>query len=221
MKTWNEEELKEVASQLSSPKGEEGVKTGTRMANSNENMINRAIDTLSLAESEYVLEIGPGNGNHVSGLLKRSSALRYIGIDVSETMVTEASRINNESIADGTVSFELSDGENLDFPEHTFDKIFTVNTLYFWKHPDQYAAEIYRVLKPGGSFSLAFAHKDFMEQLPFTKWDFQLYDTSMVQSLLEHAGFSILETVEEKDNTQSNLGAPVQRDIVIVRARKG
>lgn len=219
-KIWTEEELKEVASQLSQPSGERGKKTGERMALSNENMINRTIESLELAANENVLEIGQGNGSHLPFLMEQAPGLNYTGIDISETMIAEAGRINAALVHSGSVSFALSNGVEIDFPENTFEKIFTVNTLYFWKDPQAYAAEIYNVLKPGGHFSVAFAAKDFMEQLPFTKWAFQLYNAEMVQTLLSAAGFRIVQTIEEKDITQSNLGAPVQRDIVIITGEK-
>lgn len=219
-KEWTEEELKEVASQLSQPKGDAGIKTGERMALSNENMITRTMESLQLSAGEKVLEIGQGNGSHVALLMEKATGLYYTGTDISSTMMEEATRINDTLVGLGSVSFELSDGEHLDFPTDTFQKIFTVNTLYFWKDPQAYAAEIYKVLKPGGRFCIAFAAKEFMEQLPFTKWNFQLYTTQMLCQLLEEAGFHILEIIEEKDYTQSNLGTTVQRDIVIVAAGK-
>ncbi|RQO74060.1 class I SAM-dependent methyltransferase [Pedobacter sp. KBW06] len=219
-KEWTEEELKEVASQLSQPKGKAGIKTGERMALSNENMITRTIESLALSDDEKVLEIGQGNGSHVGLLMDKAKDLLYTGTDISMTMIEEAKRINAALINSGSVSFELSDGEHLDFPADTFQKIFTVNTLYFWKDPKAYAAEIYKVLKPGGRFCIAFAAKEFMEQLPFTKWEFQLYTAQMLSQLLEEVGFHILDIIEEKDHTQSNLGTAVQRDIVIVAAGK-
>lgn len=219
-KEWTEEELKEVASQLSEPKGEAGIKTGERMALSNEYMIIRTIESLQLSADEKVLEIGQGNGSHIGLLMEKATGLKYTGTDISGTMIEEATRINDVLVNSGAVSFELSDGEHLAFPADTFQKIFTVNTLYFWKDPKAYAAEIYKVLKPGGRFCIAFAAKEFMEQLPFTKWEFQLYTAQMLIELLKETGFHILEVIEEKDNTQSNLGISVQRDIVIVAAGK-
>lgn len=219
-KEWTEEELKQVASQLSQPKGDAGIKTAERMALSNENMIARTVESLRLEAGEKVLEIGPGNGSHVAWLMDKTTGLSYTGADISMTMIEEANKINDAMVSSGSVSFELSDGEHLDFPADTFQKIFTVNTLYFWKDPRAYATEIYKVLKPGGRFCTAFATKEFMEQLPFTKWGFQLYTASMSAQLLEDAGFHIMEITEEKDLTQSNLGTAVQRDIVIVTAGK-
>ena len=159
-KEWTEEELKQVARQLSQPKGDAGIKTAERMALSNENMIARTVESLRLEAGEKVLEIGPGNGSHVAWLMDKATGLSYTGADISMTMIEEANRINDAMVSSGSVSFELSDGEHLDFPADAFQKIFTVNTLYFWKDPRAYATEIYKVLKPGGRFCTAFATKE-------------------------------------------------------------
>lgn len=217
-RTWTEDELKEVGNQLSSPSGAVGKETGERMAVSNENMIKRTIDALKLAKKDQILEIGPGNGSHLPIVMEQAKGLHYTGIDISETMVEEASRINQDLVVAGAAKFSLSDGLHIDFPAHTFNKIFTVNTLYFWKDPIAYATEIYKALKPGGYFCIGFADKSFMEQLPFTKWDFQLYHAQMVKDLLEEVGFEILKVWEEKEQVINNMGVEVKRDIIVITA---
>lgn len=214
----NESELKEVAAQLSAPTGERGKQVAEKMAVSNDNMIRRSIALLDLKAGEYVLEIGPGSATHAAFLMEQAAELDYTGIDISATMVEEANRLNAGLVESGKVVFRQSDAGIIDFPDQSFDKIFTVNTLYFWTDPKAYAKEIYRVLKPGGHFCLAFCTKDFMEQLPFTKWVFRLYDVETAIRLLESAGFDVSQTTIEKDATINNLGEQVIRDIVILSA---
>ena len=219
-KEWSEEELKEVARQLSNPDGETGIKTGERMNLSNAHMIGRGIESLNIKENEFVLEIGPGNGSHVNDILLIAGGINYSGVDISETMIAEAEKLNQNFIEDGTVSFSVSDGNSLPFSEKSFDKIVTVNTVYFWQNPVAYGQEVLRVLKTGGIFSLVFSDKSFMQQLPFTKFGFQLYDKYTAVELLENSGFTVIDTVEEMETTQSNLGEAVQRPIVIILATK-
>ena len=68
-KEWSEEELKEIAKQLSNPDASEGVKTGERMSHGNGQMIHRTIDLLDIKPNDFVLEIGPGNGGHIHSIL--------------------------------------------------------------------------------------------------------------------------------------------------------
>jgi ubiquinone/menaquinone biosynthesis C-methylase UbiE len=213
---WSENDLREIAGQLGNPTGEGGVKTANAMNRSNMGMISRATELLVAGDHDRVLEIGPGNGLHVADLVKSASNLTYTGIDISETMINEAIRLNGALVVDGTASFVLTDGLMLPFPDHSFDRIFTVNTIYFWRDPAGYAREIARVLRPGGKFVLAFAVKSFMEKLPFTSFGFTLYDKEPVEKLVLDAGLFIHETVEELDFTLGNLGQSVEREVVFV-----
>lgn len=219
-KDWSEEELKEMAKQLANPEGEEGIKTGERMSHGNGQMIHRTIDVLGIGASDFVLEIGPGKGAHVASIIESAENIKYQGIDISETMVQESCELNESLIASGNVSFSLTNGDLLEFPDNSFDKIFTVNTVYFWQDPVAYATEIYRVLKPGGIFALSFSDSSFMEQLPFTKFGFELYDRPAAEALLTKANFEIEKTIEELEVTKSNMGEEVERPVIIVFAKK-
>jgi ubiquinone/menaquinone biosynthesis C-methylase UbiE len=219
-KECSEEELLEIAKQLSNPEGSEGVKTGERMSHGNGQMIHRTMDLLDIKPNDFVLEIGPGNGGHIHSILETRENVKYQGVDISATMVEEANRMNEEAVKSGRVSFTLSDGKTLDFPDHTFDKIFTVNTVYFWEYPPEYTAEIFRVLKTGGIFALSLSDGQFMKNLPFTKFGFQLYDKTQAEKLLTSAGFNLLETIEEIEVSKSNLGEEVERPVIVILAKK-
>lgn len=219
-KEWTEEELKEVAQQLSHPDGETGQKTGERMNDTNAYMIEKAIKSVSLVPEDIVLELGPGNGAHLVSVYNETENVKYFGLDISETMVQEATRINAPYIAAGKATFAVTDGQSLQFADSFFHKIFTVNTVYFWGNPLAYAKEIYRTLKPDGVFSLVFADKSFMEKLPFTKFGFQLYDKEDAGRLLTDAGFEILSVSEEIELTKGNLGQEVERPIIVLLATK-
>ncbi|MBE9463219.1 class I SAM-dependent methyltransferase [Dyadobacter subterraneus] len=219
-KEWSEEELKEMAQQLANPHGSEGVKTGERMSHGNGQMIHRTIDLLEIKANDYVLEIGPGKGAHVSSIIELAENIKYQGIDISETMVAESSELNENLISAGSVAFALSNGNTIEFPDNSFDKIFTVNTVYFWENPLVYSTEIFRILKPGGTFALSFSDSTFMKQLPFTKFGFTLYNKAEAENLLIDAHFKIEKTIEELEVTKRNLGEEVERPVVIVFAKK-
>lgn len=215
----SEKYLKEIARQLSCPDGEHGVKTGEVMNINNIGMTHSAIDALKLGANDVILEIGHGNGGHIAYLLHKAEQLKYFGIDISETIIAEARRINESFIKENQVSFKLSDGESIPFEAPTFDKIFTVNTIYFWKNPIQYLKEIKRVLKSNGLFVLCFADKTFMQSLPFTQYGFELYDQETVTKLLGESGFTLEKTEIHTEEIQSNAGAFVTRNYYTVTSR--
>lgn len=209
-----------IASQLSHPQGEEGIKVAGNMHVNNGGMIQRTIDLLQCRDHDTVLEIGPGNGGYVPYLLSRAAQLRYYGIDVSDTMIREAQQINAALVATGTAHFTLGDGQKLPYADQFFDKVFTVNTLYFWEDPQAQLQEIRRVLKPGGRLSIGIRSRAFMEQLPFTQYGFQLYDAAAARAVLEKGGFRIYEAVEEKEESMSIMGMVLEKERIVIVAEK-
>lgn len=220
MSNLSEQELKELASQLSHPKGENGIATAINMNTANDNVIRKAISQISFSSNYNILEIGPGNGKHVAYLFEINSDIKYFGADVSELMIEEATNLNSEFTASGKAIFELSDGEKLSYSDSFFDSIFTVNTLYFWKNPKEYLQEIKRVLKSNGEFILAFIPKSTMEKIPFSKYGFELYENEMVTSLLEEAGFPIANIQSEQEEVLSNTGDKKIRTFTIIKVLK-
>lgn len=215
----NKPDFKEIAGQLSCPSGDKGIKTAETMAVNNGHMIALTIAALDPKSNDVLLEIGPGNGSHVISLLAATKHLLYYGVDISTLMVQEAIRINSEAVSSGRADFSLSDGMQLNFAAGFFTKVFTINTLYFWKDPKAYVTEIRRVLRPGGLFSLTFAPREFMEKLPFTPYGFRLYSREEAEELLISNGFEIEEVHFHKEMVRSNAaGMEVERAIIIINA---
>ncbi|MBB6498908.1 class I SAM-dependent methyltransferase [Pedobacter cryoconitis] len=215
----NESDLKELAGQLGCPNGEKGIKTANNMAVNNGHMISLSISAMNAGSNDVVLEIGPGNGAHVGDLLATNKHLLYYGVDISPLMISEANKLNQIAVSAGRADFSLSDGEKLNFADDFFSRVFTVNTLYFWKDPLAYTREILRVLRPGGTFTLTFAVRDFMKTLPFTKYDFQLYSLAEAESLSRKGGFEIRRVDIHQETVRSNAaGMRVEREITIITA---
>ncbi len=192
-----EEEIKAVALQLGHPQGEEGIKVAAKLHEINGSMIQRSIDLLHCRDQDTVLEIGPGNGGYAPYVLSRAAGIRYYGIDISDTMIALAKEQFAAEIAAGTAFFIQGNGVELPYAAEHFDKIFTVNTLYFWEDPRQQLAEIYRVLKPAGLLVLGIRSPRYMDKLPFTKYGFSKYDAAQASVLLEKSGFSVADAIEE------------------------
>lgn len=211
-----EVELKELAKQLRCPDGEGGIKVGEMMNFTNSNIINKAIESIDLQNGDIVLEIGPGNGSHVKEIIA-GTKINYYGIDISETMIAEAEKLNRGL---GNITFQQSEANNINFQDHFFDKVFTTNTIYFWEHPQDYAYELSRILKPEGIISIGFIPKSTMQNIPFAKFGFVLYDIETVIQLLKTAGFSNLTVKTEKEFVTSNSGEQIEREFVILSAKK-
>lgn len=208
-----------IAGQLSCPEGEQGLETAGMMHKNNFGMTMASIDALDLENGDAVLELGPASCGHLGELLSRAENLSYRGLEISETMQREATEKQAAFVSSGQAEFLLYDGAKIPFEAEAFDKVMTVNTLYFWEKPDLLIREIYRVLKPGGAFALTFADKTFMQKLPFVKYRFRLYDREDVLALTKDLDWSV-EFIGKTEQVESNAGQFVERDFSVAVIRK-
>ncbi len=199
------EELQAIASQLKHPTGEKGIEMANMMHETNINMTLHSIQNLNIKSGNSILELGHGNAGHVEFIFEQVENLKYYGLEMSELMFQEARQINRNFVSQKQAFFSLYDGNVIPFQDTFFDKIFTVNTIYFWQEPEKLLAEIYRLLKPNGIFCITFAEESFMKQLPFTQFEFELYSTEKVEQLVQKTLFKILykETLTEKVKTKT------------------
>lgn len=213
------EELKILAQNLANPQGEKGIEIGEMMNATNIGMTLESIRTLLIEDNQHILEIGHGNAGHLKSLLSLAQDLKYTGVDISETMHNEAKKLNKEFQT--KADFVLYEGKKLPFGDQTFDKIFTVNTVYFWENPVEFLNEIYRVLKDNGTFVLTFGQRDFMEKLPFTAYDFTLYNNDEMEELVSQSHFKRMKTSEKEEEIKSKTGnETIQRIYTILTIKK-
>lgn len=220
MKDLTQEQLIELGRQLSHPKGEFGLEVAKNMQMTNIGMIKSAINALEISANNKVLEIGHGNCEHLPLILEQSKNVGFYGLEISETMKAEAELKNKAYLKNQTVQFKLYDGENIPSTNHFFDRIMTVNTLYFWKSPLQFLEEIYRVTKPNGVFVIAFAQKQFMEDLPFVKEKFQLYNNHDLSELVSKSSFELFNITDEAETVTGNAGEFINRNYSIAVLKK-
>ncbi|RXM48803.1 class I SAM-dependent methyltransferase [Flavobacterium sp. YO12] len=215
-----QEELQAIASQLKLPTGEKGIEMGNMMNETNINMTRHSIQNLNISNENKILELGHGNAGHVEFLFEQAENLKYYGLEMSELMFQEARQTNRNFVSQKQAFFSLYDGNKIPFENDFFDKIFTVNTIYFWQKPEELLAEIYRVLKPNGNFCLTFAEEDFMKQLPFTQFEFELYSTEKAQELIKKTPFKIVYTETQTEKVKSKTGELVDRAFTTIVLEK-
>lgn len=217
---FTEEELRGIEKQLSNPEGEMGIEIAKNMNELNIQMTIDSIDSLSLNESDRVLELGHGNCAHLEKILNQANDITYFGLEISETMKQEAERINRELMLQNNIGFHLYDGFKIPFPDNSFDKIFTVNTVYFWQKPIDLINEIHRVLKTNGTLIITFVHKKSMKQLPFVKDKFSLYDNNDLELLIKKNEFQTIEIIEKSEVINSKSGELIERVYSIAKTKK-
>ena len=215
-----QEELQAIASQLKYPSGEKGIEMANMMNETNINMTKHSIQNLNISQGNKILELGHGNAGHVEFLFEQAQNLKYYGLEMSELMFKEARQINRNFVSQKQAFFSIYDGNKIPFEDESFDKIFTVNTIYFWQKPEELLSEIYRVLKPNGNFCLTFAEEDFMKKQPFTQFEFELYSTEKAQKLIEKTPFKIVYTETQTEKVKSKTGELVDRAFTTIVLEK-
>ena len=195
------DDLKERAAQLRKPTGALGLTIADLMNQGNALMCSNTYDKLNVEEKDSILEIGMGNGFFVPYLLRKQQHLSYVGLDYSELMVKTATEKNKDAVDAGHVTFIHGKLEALPFQPHTFHRICTSNTLYFWSAPEKSMQGLFKVLKAGGKLLVAIRPKDILNNLPVTEYNFIRYTEEEAKDLMVQAGFQDIqiEIVDEPD----------------------
>ena len=104
---------------------------------------------------DTVTDLGSGAGNDcfVAASLTEETG-RVIGIDMSEPMIKKA-RINAEKIKATNIEFRLGEIENMPLEDNTSDTVISNCVLNLVPDKKKAFNEIYRILKPGGHFSIS------------------------------------------------------------------
>jgi SAM-dependent methyltransferase len=155
---------------------------------------------LDLTADDDVLEIGFGPGYLTKQIADTLSNGHIEGVDFSATMLEKAAKTNNEHIKTGRVKLHQGDSKHLPMSDNTFDKLCTVNTIYFLDNPVTYFIEMLRVLKAGGRLVIGFRDKEQLENVALSNDVFTLYTRQEVAQMLEKAGFSNI-IIESKEDT--------------------
>lgn len=136
------------------PQGEAGKQMIARMNESHAEMTGWALDKLELKPTDIVLDIGCGGGAALKRLSKRIDGGKLYGIDYSEVSVEASLNENRADVDSGKMEIHQGSVSDMPFPDAMFDAIITVESYYFWPDLENDMKEVFRVLKPGGTFML-------------------------------------------------------------------
>jgi arsenite methyltransferase len=108
-----------------------------------------------IKKSDVVIDLGSGAGNDC--FIARNETGEYgkvIGIDFTLAMIEKA-RANADKLGYNNVEFRQGDIENVPVPANTADVVVSNCVLNLVPDKVKAVSEIYRILKPGGHFSVS------------------------------------------------------------------
>lgn len=106
-------------------------------------VVEHLIEIGKIGVSSTVLEVGCGTGNYLTALHNLCGCTGK-GIDPSTEMLAWASKLSSG------INFKAGRAEQLDFPENTFDLVFSVDVIHHVENRQSFFQEAYRVTKVGG-----------------------------------------------------------------------
>lgn len=108
-----------------------------------------------IKKGDVVIDLGSGAGNDAFIARNETGETgKVIGIDFTPTMVNKA-RTNADKLGFHNVEFREGDIEHMPVNDNTADVIVSNCVLNLVPNKDAVIKEIYRVLKPGGHFSIS------------------------------------------------------------------
>jgi len=96
-----------------------------------------------------VLEVGSGRGGGSYYMKKYLNPKKVIGVDLSKSAV----ELSNKAFRLEGLSFREGDAEALPFEGSSFDAVVNVESSHCYPSLDKFYQEVYRVLRPYGSYA--------------------------------------------------------------------
>jgi radical SAM protein with 4Fe4S-binding SPASM domain len=115
----------------------------------------KAYSLIDIKEGDSVLDVGCGTGNYALDLSLKGAEV--VGMDASEWML----RICIKGARERKVNVDIRHGfgEELPFPDRSFDVVVSMNFLEFSRNPEKAIGEMFRVLKNGGQLIFGVLNK--------------------------------------------------------------
>ncbi len=143
------------------------------------------------------VDLGCGGGRNAGELLRLFPTVRVTAVDYSALSVEKAKAYNREAIASGRCNVRQGDVSSLDLPSDSFALATAFETVYFWPGLEKCFGQVFRVLKPGGTFLIC-NESDGKDEVSL-KYEkiiegMKIYTIEEIEAALKAAGFSAVRS---------------------------
>lgn len=118
-----------------------------RLEQNHSDVVDQVFEHLDIRAGMQTLDLGCGTGWATRILAAKAPGAGAIGIDVSNAMIKRAEALHDLT---SRARYEQSTFEAIDYPEGKFDRIFSMEALYYAVDLEQALSEVFRVTKAGG-----------------------------------------------------------------------
>ena len=154
-------------------------------------------------KDQRVLDIGSGSGACAVLLAKNYFAKQVVGIDVEPPVCDAARDYVSAAGLSEKISIELVSPGQLPFEDGSFQVVFSKDSIIHIQDKSALAADVFRVLKPGGQFAASdwlISHggqpsPEMSEYIKAEGLDFAMASPSEYMEALVKAGFVEIELV--------------------------
>lgn len=146
--------LQRLIEQAKNPRGTIGSSMLCIMNTAHTRLINWALQKVHIKTDAFILDIGCGGGKAIHTLSKQTPLGKIYGIDYSNQAVENSKKANMQDIKTEKVIIHQASVSSIPYHTNFFDLITAFQTHYFWPDVEHDLKEVFRVLKPNGSFLL-------------------------------------------------------------------
>jgi ubiquinone/menaquinone biosynthesis C-methylase UbiE len=163
---------------------------GAEMEIEHGDVARQVIAGMGIRAGDQILDLGCGNGWSTRLLAKAAAGAQATGIDISPAMIAEAERLHSNTIR---ARYAVGAFERLELPDARFQRVFSLEALYYSTDLAAALAEVLRVMKPGGALDVVIEY--FAENEATAFWPEQTgvpmlrYSEEQWRAELERAGF--------------------------------
>lgn len=177
-------------------------------------VVAQVMQVMEIGPGEKVLDLGCGNGWATRALAKSNAGVQAIGVDASPQMIARADELHSYTIR---ARYDFCPFEELDFKDAEFDRLFSMEAIYYASDLERALSEALRVLKPGAKVDVLLDY--YEENEPSARWSellgipMQFLGEQGWKAAFEGAGFVDVQTSRVIDSRGPGDEAAFEPDV--------